>query len=130
VPASALLGPPAAIYRAATADGDAITLAWTPADPVLLTVVPAHDDNDPFLIGKSLTAATTVEYVSLGAGREGLYISGAPHAVTLFDGREMRFRLAKDVLLWRPEGNRVYRLEGAFSRDRALELAASFDSRH
>ena len=32
-----------------------ITLAWRPADPVLLTVVPAHDENDPFLIGKALT---------------------------------------------------------------------------
>jgi hypothetical protein len=127
LPASALLGPPAAIYRAATAEGDAITLAWSPADPVLLTVVPAHDENDPLLIGKSLTAATSVDFVTLSGGGEGLYISGAPHAVTLFDGREVRFRLAEDVLLWRPDGDRVYRLEGSFSRDRALELAASFD---
>ena len=71
LPASAELGPPAAIYRAATPDGDAITLAWTPADPVLLTVVPAHDENDPFLIGKSLTAATSIDYLTLPDGRRG-----------------------------------------------------------
>jgi hypothetical protein len=127
LPVSAELGAPVAIYRAATPDGDAITLAWQPADPVLLTVVPAHDDNDPFLIGKSLTSATRVDYVSLPRGGEGLFISGAPHAVTLFDGREVQFRLAEDVLLWRGEGNRVFRLEGSFDRARAVALETSFD---
>lgn len=126
LPVSAELGPPAAIYRAATPDGDAITLAWAPAGPLLLTVVPAHDENDPFLIGKSLTNATSVDYVSLPGGGEGVYISGAPHAVTLFDGREVQFRLAQDVLLWRPAGDRVYRLEGWFDRARALALVGSF----
>jgi hypothetical protein len=126
LPASAELGPPAAIYRAATPDGDAITLAWQPADPVLLTVVPAHDENDPFLIGKSLTSGTTVEYVSLPGVGEGVYLSGAPHAVTLFDGREVQFRLAKDVVLWRPQGDRVYRLEGSFDQARARALVGSF----
>ncbi len=126
LPVSAELGPPAAIYRAATPDGDAITQAWQPADPVLLTVVPAHDANDPFLIGKSFTSGTTVEYVDLPGGGEGVYLSGAPHAVTLFDGREVRFRLAQDVLLWRPDGDRVYRLEGTFDRARALALVVSF----
>jgi hypothetical protein len=126
LPASAELGPPAAIYRAATPDGDAITLAWQPADPVLLTVVPAHDENDPFLIGKSLTSGTTVEYVSLPGVGEGVYLSGAPHAVTLFDGREVQFRLAQDVLLWRPESDHVYRLEGSFDAARARTLAGSF----
>jgi hypothetical protein len=129
LPVSAALGPPAAIYRADTADGAAITLAWTPEHPVLLTVVPAHDDNDPFLIGKSLTSASRVDYVTLDNGGQGIYLSGAPHAVTLFDGREVRFRLAKDVLLWRPDGGRVYRLEGTFDGARARALAASFDRR-
>jgi hypothetical protein len=127
LPASAELGAPVAIYRAGTPDGDAVTLAWQPADPVLLTVVPAHDENDPFLLGKSLTSATTVDFVTLPGGGEGIYISGAPHAVTLFDGREVQFRLAKDVLLWRAEGNRVFRLEGSFDRARAVALATSFD---
>ncbi len=127
LPASTELGPPAAIYRADSPDGPIITLAWAPADPVLLTVVPAHDENDPFLIGKSLTGGATVDYLDLGGGNgEGLYISGVPHAVTLFDGSEVEFRLAKDVLLWRPPGDRVYRLEGSFDRARALALATSF----
>jgi hypothetical protein len=125
LPVSDELGPPAVVYRAATPDGDAITLAWTPADPVLLTVVPAHDENDPFLIGKSLAPGSTVDFLNLPGGGEGLYISGVPHAVTLFDGREVRFRLARDVLLWRPEGDRVYRLEGSFDRARALALVDS-----
>jgi hypothetical protein len=126
VPATGLLGPPDAIFRAETADGPAVTLAWQPADPVLLTVVPAHDENDPFLIGKELTQQTTAEFVNLPGGGEGVFLSGAPHAVTLFDGRQVRFRLAEDVLLWRPPGtDRVYRLEGRFDRARAIQLAGS-----
>jgi hypothetical protein len=127
LPVSSELGPPAAIFSADTADGPAVTLAWTPADPVLLTVVPAHDENDPFLIGKALTSASSVDYLTLSDGREGIYISGAPHAVTMFDGRKVQFRLAQDVLLWRPTGPRVYRLEGTFDRARALALESSFD---
>ena len=93
--------------------------------PRLLTVVPAHDENDPFLIGKELTQQTTAEFVQLPGGGEGVFISGAPHAVTLFDGRQVRFRLAEDVLLWRPSGtDRVYRLEGRFDQ-RAVQLATS-----
>ena len=126
LPATDVLGPPDAIFRAETADGPAITLAWQPADPVLLTVVPAHDENDPFLIGKELTEQTTAEFIQLPGGGEGVFISGAPHAVTLFDGREVRFRLAEDVLLWRPSGtDRVYRLEGRFDQARAVQLATS-----
>jgi hypothetical protein len=38
----------------------------------------------------------------------------------------VRFRLAEDVLLWRPAGSdRVYRLEGRFDRARAIQLAGS-----
>jgi hypothetical protein len=126
LPATGLLGPPDAVFRAETADGPAITLAWQPADPVLLTVVPAHDENDPFLIGKQLTEQTTADFVQLPGGGEGVFISGAPHAVTLFDGRQVRFRLAEDVLLWRPSGTeRVYRLEGRFDQARAVQLATS-----
>jgi hypothetical protein len=126
LPVSSELGPPAAIFRADTADGPAITLAWTPADPVLLTVVPAHDENDPFLIAKAVISTSTVDVVTLGDGRQAIYISGAPHAVTMFDGRKVQFRLAQDVLLWRPAGPRIFRLEGKFDRARALALAASF----
>jgi len=127
LPVSSELGPPAAIFSADTADGPAITLAWTPADPVLLTVVPAHDENDPFLIGKALTQASSVDTPTLSDGRTAVYISGAPHAVTMFDGRKVEFRLAQDVLLWRPAGPRVFRLEGTFDQARAVALAASFD---
>ena len=35
---------------------------------------------------------------------------------------------AQDVLLWRPDGGRVFRLEGTFPRLRAVALAASFDT--
>ena len=45
----------------------------------------------------------------------------------MFDGRKVQFRLAKDVLLWRPAGPRVFRLEGPFDEARAVALAASFD---
>jgi hypothetical protein len=126
LPATDELGAPDAIFRANTADGPAITQAWNPADPVLLTIVPAHDESDPFIIGKELTEASSAEFVQLPGDGEGVFISGAPHAVTLFDGRTVRFRLAEDVLLWRPSGSdRVYRLEGRFDRARALALATS-----
>ncbi len=93
---------------------------------MLLTIVPAHDENDPFLIGKELTQETTAEFVDLpGGAGSGVFVSGAPHAVTLFDGRVVRFRLAEDVLLWRSPDDRVYRLEGRFDRSRALQLGGS-----
>ena len=47
--------------------------------------------------------------------------------MTMFDGRKVQFRLAQDVLLWRPAGPRVYRLEGTFDSARALALESSFD---
>ena len=127
LPVSSELGPPAAIFSADTADGPAITLAWTPADPVLLTVVPAHDENDPFLIGKALTQASSVDTLTLPDGRTAVYISGAPHAVTMFDGRKVRVPARAGRAAVAPAGPRVFRLEGTFDQARAVALAASFD---
>ena len=63
-------------------------------------------------------------------GRRAIWIEGAPH---LFfyrppdsDFAESELRLADNVLLLE-RGNLLVRLEGAFSRERAVELARSLE---
>jgi hypothetical protein len=53
-------------------------------------------------------------------------LSFAIAGLSLLALRKVEFRLAQDVLLWRPAGPRVFRLEGRFDRARALALEASF----
>jgi hypothetical protein len=75
---------------------------------------------------KSAGPGTHIEYLRVN-GAEGGFISGAPHSVILVgpDGypRDYTLRLARNVLLW-SEGTVSYRIEGGFTKDEALELAA------
>jgi hypothetical protein len=112
----------------------AVTLVWGPRHGLppsavrgvgaLLTIEQRTDATDPFLLGKVLSGASTVEFVPLpGAdGDQAVWIAGAPHAVRTYDGSRIRFRQAANALLWRI-GPRVYRLEGRFGRATALGAA-------
>ena len=93
---------------------------------LLVAQTPLESVNRSFF--EKLTAAgTRVEEVSVD-GAEGAFLSGRPHVVILVNDRGQPFaestRLARDVLLWSREGV-AYRLEGAFTRDEALDLAQS-----
>ena len=78
----------------------------------------------PF-VEKYVGPGTTVEYLLVG-DRQGIWIEGDNHVVIFRDefGRILeRPRLARNVLLWEREGVTL-RLEGDFSKQRALALAA------
>jgi hypothetical protein len=74
------------------------------------------------------TSAASVVAVDVD-GAPGIWISGAPHLFWYFapDGRtvidESR-RLVGDTLAWERDGI-LYRIEGAITLERALEIAAS-----
>jgi hypothetical protein len=74
----------------------------------------------PGLTKKLAAAGTDVESVVV-RGRNGLWISGAPHDFWFPNASP---RLAGNVLLWE-DGPVTYRLEGGLSRADALALAAS-----
>jgi hypothetical protein len=84
-------------------------------------------DLAPEYLGKIAGQATRIQRLR-PEGDRAIWIEGAPH---LFfyrppdsDFAESELRLAHNVLLLE-RGNLLVRLEGAFSRDRALELARS-----
>ena len=75
---------------------------------------------------KLASPATTIAYLKVN-GADGGFISGGAHAVIMIgpDGypRDYTLRLARNVLLW-SEGTVAYRIEGGFTQQQALELAA------
>ena len=84
-------------------------------------------DLAPEYLGKIAGQATKIERLRVD-GQRAIWIEGAPH---LFfyrppdsDFAESELRLAGNVLLLE-RGNLMVRLEGAFDRERALELARS-----
>jgi hypothetical protein len=81
--------------------------------------------DEPAVLKKLSGEGTQIEEVRVNGAR-GVFLSGEPHFLFLIDERggvvEASARLAEDVLVW-DEGGVAYRLEGDFSRDRALELA-------
>jgi hypothetical protein len=83
----------------------------------------------PEYLGKIAGQATGIDRISVD-GQRAIWIEGAPH---LFfyrppnsDFAESQLRLADNVLLLE-RGNLLVRLEGAFSRERAIALARSLD---
>lgn len=79
-------------------------------------------------IAKTVGLDTDVEEVEV-VGEPGVWISGAPHEVVLYqtpDGAPIVERFAGDTLLWQ-HGDVLIRIEGLDRLDAALTLAASFD---
>ena len=94
---------------------------------LLVAQTPGLEVNEPFILKKLAASGTPVEMVSV-QGARGFYLGASPHLVLLFDERgeviEESVRLARSVLVWEANGV-AYRLEGDFTRDEALALAAS-----
>jgi hypothetical protein len=135
VPQSSTLGRPAAILATTTGE-PLVTLVWKsgpdlpgattiPAVGALLTIAPSRDPNAALFLGKALGGETHVEYVTVPGVGSAVWIAGAPHAVTLFDGSTTTFRLAENVLVW-SHGGDVFRFESALELEDAIATAASF----
>jgi hypothetical protein len=135
VPQSSTLGRPAAILARTTGE-PLVTLVWrsaaglpagatAPAIGALLTIAPRRDPDAGVFLAKALGGKTHVEFVTIPGLGDAAWIAGAPHAVTLFDGRTIIFRLAANVLVW-SDGGDVLRFESALDREAAIAVAASF----
>jgi hypothetical protein len=135
LPISDRLGAPAALLLERAAGGEVVTLVWRPAprlpaSPVLpavgalLTVGPPGTGNDAIIIAKSLTPTSAAQFAEITQLGPAVWIAGTPHAVRLFDGRSIGFRLAANALLW-DRDSRLVRFESALSRDDAIAVAES-----
>lgn len=127
-------GRPDAVFVRAVPGGE-LSLAYRPraglpaaaSTRLGLLVSEFRGDLIPDYLGKIAPQTTTVERLTV-AGRRAVWIEGAPH---LFFYRspeagfvERPLRLAENVLLLE-RGPLLIRLEGAFGRERALEIARS-----
>jgi hypothetical protein len=94
---------------------------------LLVAQTPRARIDEEYIVKKLATAGTAVDRFEMD-GVPALFLSGEPHVVALVDesGEVIHesTRLAQNVLLWE-EGGVAIRLEGAFSKEKALELAAS-----
>jgi len=94
---------------------------------LLVAQTPRLSVDEPAILKKLSGAGTQIEEVSVN-GAPGVFLSGDPHYLFLFDERgnvvEASARLAENVLIW-DDGGVAYRLEGDFELERALEVARS-----
>ena len=118
--APSALGAPEAVFFSDATPGGEVTLSY---DGGRLLVSQFQGDRDPNYIGKIVPEVATVERF-----RGGVWIEGAPHFFFYRtpDGgqREDSLRLAGNVLLVE-RGELLVRIEGAPSRERALEIYSS-----
>jgi hypothetical protein len=89
--------------------------------PVLLAEM---RDDQVSIVKKLASGKTKVE--PAGVGEYGLWLEGGDHVLTwqfgLADTRQIRTRLAGNVLIWLKSG-RTFRLEGALSKEKMQALA-------
>jgi hypothetical protein len=116
---SPVLGQPDAVYRA----GNVVTLLYgSLGRPRLLVTLVRDGAFDPAVGKKLVGGGTRIAFVTVrGSSSPALWIEGTPHAVHLPGGPP---RLAGNTLIWQ-RGELTVRLEGAQSRDEALEIADS-----
>jgi hypothetical protein len=129
------VGSPDHVFVNADVPGGELSLTYRPGPGLPeagstglgLLVGEFRGDLVPEYLGKIAGQATSVDRVRVD-GQRAIWIEGAPH---LFfyrppdsDFAQSQLRLADNVLLLE-RGNLLVRLEGAFSRERALELARS-----
>lgn len=138
VPTVAKLGEADAVYVSPSSLGGTVALVYggraglpaTPETGVSLLVLESRLPSsgfEPAIVGKGVGPGTQLQELSVNGGR-GVWLEGAPHLLVVPDARgqfrQDRVRLAGNVLLWEQNGL-LLRLEGAFSRDEALAIAAS-----
>lgn len=137
LPTTAELGEPDAVYLSATSLGGTVSLVYasrdglpvSPATGVSLLVLESRlppAGLQSAILGKGAGPETRLEELLVNGGRA-VWLEGA-HLLYLPDARgqinQDRARLAANVLLWEQSGLLI-RLEGTFSRDQALQIAAS-----
>jgi hypothetical protein len=125
------LGPPDEAYRSAAG---IVTMLWRagadlPAigtSDVALLVMAIPGDLDPDLVTKVVVESRATLEPVVVRGRDGFWISGAPHLLRYFDpsgaDATVTSRLVGDALVW-DEGGTVYRIETDLGRDRAIGFA-------
>ena len=135
----AVLGSPGAVYLGGPDLRGQVSFVYGPRDGVPpattldgagLLITQNHGEPDDGLAHKLVDAGlATIEPVSVDGAR-GLWITGEPHVFWYLapDGstiQESR-RLIGDTLVWERDGV-LYRIEGAASLSRALEIATSME---
>jgi hypothetical protein len=128
-------GEPDGVYVSDRAPGGELSLAYRPREGLPrarttglgLLVTQIRGDLVPDLFGKLAGPDASIEELTVG-GEPAAWIEGAEHFFFYRGpgGRilENELRLAQNVLLMQ-RGPMLIRLEGAFDRDRALEIASS-----
>jgi hypothetical protein len=128
-------GEPDGVYVSERAPGGELSLAYRPRENLPrarttglgLLVTQIRGDLVPDFFGKLAGPDSSIEELTIG-GEPAAWIEGAEHFFFYRGpkGRivESELRLAQNVLLMQ-RGPLLIRLEGAFDRDRALEIASS-----
>jgi hypothetical protein len=103
-----------------------VTLLYGTPDKVRALITESRGMVNQKFFAKSAGPDTRIEYLKVN-GNDGGFISGAPHSVVQLgpDGypRDYTLRLARNVLVW-SEGAVSYRIEGGFTKEQAVKLAA------
>ncbi len=135
VPSAA--GEPDAVFVNDRVPGGSVALTYRPAEGLPearstglgLLVEEFRGDLAPEYFGKTAGQATRVERLRID-GERAIWLEGAPHFFfyrpSSGEFREEQLRIAQNVLLLE-RGRLLIRLEGAFGRERAVELARSLD---
>jgi hypothetical protein len=128
-------GEPTGVFTDRGVRGGLFSLAYRPADGLPrarstsfgLLVSEFRGDLSPEYFGKTAGQATKIERLRID-GERAIWLEGAPHFFFYRAPderfREENLRIAQNVLLLE-RGNVLVRLEGAFDRDKAVELARS-----
>jgi hypothetical protein len=129
------LGEPDGVFARRTLPGGELSLTYRPraglprarSTRLGLLVTEFRGDMSPDYIRKIVGPAGTVQRLS-AEGNRAIWIEGAPHYFFYRapGGRflESQLRIAQNVLLLE-RGRLLIRLEGAFDRERAIEIASS-----
>ena len=128
-------GEPSAVFVDRAVPGGVLSLAYRPADGLPearstrlgLLVSEFRGDLSPEYFGKMAGQFTKIERLRVD-GERAIWLEGAPHFFFYRPPgepfREEKLRIAQNVLLLE-RGDVLVRLEGAFDRDKAIELARS-----
>jgi len=112
--------------RVYVGDERSVTLLYGTPTHVRALITESRGMVNQKFFAKSAAPGTHIEYLTVNGG-DGGFISGAPHSVIQIgpDGypRDYTLRLARNVLLW-SVGTVSYRIEGEFTKQQALKLAA------
>jgi hypothetical protein len=136
LPTDERLGPPDSVW-VDPAKGDQVAYVWKASDDLPETVergvglvlmrFDGVDDREYY--EKMINTGTSIQPVEV-AGRDGYWISGAPHFFfyTRSDGTfvEDTRRWVGDALIWN-DGTATYRIESALGRDATIEIAESIE---